>query len=65
MNEMDDADLLRAIKRGEWTLDDVKVLAEKLFADVKVARDTSALPEEPDYPRINTLVTEITLNALE
>jgi hypothetical protein len=51
-----DADLLRAIKRGEWTLEAVKTRAEELFADVKEARDSSPLPDEPDRKRVNDLL---------
>lgn len=54
-----DADLLRAIKRGEWTLDAVKAHAEELFAEAKVAREASALPDEPDRKRVNDLLVDI------
>lgn len=55
-----DADLLRAIKRGEWALEEVKAHAERLFADIKVARDESHLPEKADVGRISELVADIT-----
>lgn len=54
-----DADLLRAIKRGEWSLEDVKALAETLFAQVKQARDESTLADGPDVARISALVADI------
>lgn len=56
-----DAEVLRAIKRGEWTLDAVKVRAEELFAAAKVARDKSPLPDEPDYTAVNRLIVEIVM----
>lgn len=56
-----DAELLRAIKRGEWTLDAVKVRAEELFAEAKVARDASPLPDEPDRKSVNELLVNICL----
>lgn len=59
-----DAELLRAIKRGEWTLDEVKQRAEVLFADVKAKRDASHLPPEPDFDAISEVVEEISLNAI-
>lgn len=54
-----DADMLRAIKRGEWKLDDVKSVAEGLFADAKRARDASPLPDAPDFEAISALVADI------
>ncbi len=54
-----DADEIKSIKRGQWALDDVKALAERLFVDAKVARDASPLPYEPDFRAISDLVTEI------
>lgn len=54
-----DADELKAIKRGEWKLDDVKVLAEVLFARCKIARDTSWLPDEPDFKKASQIVADI------
>lgn len=58
-----DADLLRAIKRGEWTLDAVKELAETMFARVKVARDASTLPDQPDRRAVSLLLADMTLTA--
>jgi hypothetical protein len=43
-----DADELKRIKRGEWTLDQVKEEAQRLFAEVELARARSPLKEEPD-----------------
>lgn len=60
-----DAELLRAIKRGEWTLDAVKQHAEELFAAAKVARDTSPLPDQPDRRAVNELVADITVAHLK
>jgi hypothetical protein len=56
-----DAELLRAIKRGEWTLEAVKVRAEELFAKAKAARDASPLPDEPDRKAVNELLVDICL----
>lgn len=58
-----DADELKAIKRGEWTLDDVKALAEDLFERARLARDDSTLPYEPDTQIISNLLTLISLEA--
>lgn len=55
-----DADLLRAIKRGEWTLDAVKIRAEELFADARAARDESPLPDCADFDAVSALVADIT-----
>ena len=57
-----DADLLRAIKRGEWTLDAVKQEAEALFARVKAARDASPLPDQPARREVSELLARLTLD---
>lgn len=54
-----DVEMLRAIKRGEWALDDVKALAEEMFFRVKVARDGSPLPEKVDHDAVSDLVASI------
>lgn len=59
-----DADLLRAIKRGEWPLEEVKRHAEELFAEAKAARETSPLPDLPDRRAVNELVADITVSHL-
>lgn len=58
-----DADLIRDIKRGLHSLEDVKALAQQLFEENKHCRDTSPLPEHPDIPRITRLVTDLTLES--
>lgn len=55
-----DADELRAIKRGDWPLDEAKRVAEGLFAEAKAAKAASSLPEKPDAAAISALVTRIT-----
>jgi hypothetical protein len=51
-----DADELKVIKRGGWTLDQVKSEAERLFAGVEVARARSPLPPEPNAAAANELL---------
>lgn len=51
----DDQELL-AIKRGEWTLEQVKKEAADLFQAAREARDSSPLPDEPDRDRIEKLL---------
>ena len=51
-----DADELKIIKRGGWTLDQVKAEAERLFAGVEVARAKSPLPPTPDAVAANDLL---------
>lgn len=58
-----DAEMLRAIKRGEWMLDAVKAHAEVMFARVKAARDASQLPDQPDRRAVSFLLADMTLNA--
>jgi hypothetical protein len=54
-----DADELKVIKRGGWTLDQVKAEAERLFAGVEAARARSPLPASPDQPAANRLLMEL------
>lgn len=54
-----DVDEIMSIKRGEWSLEQVKELAERLFDDARAARDVSPLPYAPDFRQISDLVTEI------
>lgn len=54
-----DADELLSIKRGEWELERVKALAEKLSQEAKVAYEASTLPDEPDRARAERLLVEI------
>ncbi len=59
-----DADELKAIKRGEWKLDDVKALAETLFERTRVARESSPLPPDPDFRAASDLITRLTLDGV-
>ena len=54
-----DADFLLDIKRGQWTLDEVKKEATRLFSLADKAFAESTLPEEPNYDKVNSLVMEI------
>jgi hypothetical protein len=54
-----DADELKRIKRGEWSLDDVKAEAERLFARVEPARARSPLPPTPNTAAANALLVDI------
>jgi hypothetical protein len=58
----DDADHIRAIKRGAVPLAAVKAEAAALFDLAKVARDTSPLPDEPDVELIDALVQDAHLS---
>ncbi len=55
-----DADELRAIKRGLWTLEQVKHEVDRLSERIAAARDRSPLPEEPDTVLAETLLIDIT-----
>jgi len=50
-----DSQQLLEIKRGEWTLDQVKSEAESLFKRAERAYDRSMLPPSPDRKKINDL----------
>jgi len=51
-----DADELKVIKRGGWTLEQVKEEAARLFANVEQARARSPLKAEPDAMAANELL---------
>ena len=54
-----DADELKRIKRGAWTLEQVKDEAARLFAEVEVARARSPLKGAPDAEAANGLLIEL------
>lgn len=54
-----DAAELLDIKRGRWSLEQVKKHANDLFEEIKIARDRSTLPEKPDYERAEAVLIEI------
>ena len=54
-----DADELKRIKQGGWTLDQVKIEAEQLFHGIEAARASSPLPPRPDEPAANRLLMEM------
>lgn len=53
-----DREELKAIKRGEWSLEKVKMTAEHLFAEAKDAYENTLLPEEPDYIVVEQLLIQ-------
>ena len=59
-----DAEELMEIKRGAWTLERVKVEAERLFQSVEPARAASTLPLRPDEAAANRLVMTIQMQML-
>jgi len=59
-----DADELKMIKRGGWTLDQVKTQAAALFGRIAEARARSPLPVRPDEAAANALIMEIHLRVL-
>ena len=59
-----DAMELLSIKNGEWSLSRVKSHAEDLFAQAKVARDKSTLPDGPDMSAVNKLCVEVVQEGL-
>lgn len=54
-----DADELKAIKRGAWTLEQVKAEAERLFAGLDEAVAASNLPPHPDTGAANDLLLQL------
>jgi predicted nucleotidyltransferase len=58
----DDAEEIREIKSGKWTLDEVKAEAWKLLFKAKTALDGSSLPDEPDCKAAEELLISSTLD---
>ena len=54
-----DADELKAIKRGRWTLTEVQAEAERLFAGLEEATQASALPPTPNWTAANLLLKRL------
>lgn len=54
-----DAKQLLEIKRGEWSLEQVRKEADKLFARAEEAYDKCKLPNSPNWDKINELLVEI------
>jgi hypothetical protein len=57
--EREDAPQLISIKNGEWTLEQVKSEAEKLFELAQQAYIHSPLKDKPDYERAERLLMDI------
>ena len=57
--ERPDANELKQIKLGEWSIEKVKREANDLFEVMKIALKESHLPERPDIGAIDTLVQKI------
>ncbi len=60
-----DAPELLAIKHGEWTLEQVKVEAERLSRRAEDAHAASTLPGKPDPDAINSLTVAVIGEALD
>lgn len=59
-----DADEIKQIKRGGWTLDQVKAEADRLFGCISEARARLPLPPQPDEAAAGWLLTEIRVRVL-
>ena len=57
--EREDASQLISIKKGEWSLNQVKTEAEKLFGLAQEAYVKSKLPDKPDWDRAEKLLMSI------
>lgn len=54
-----DAQQLLEIKHGEWSLEQVKAEADRLFANAEQAYINSKLPARPDMEEVNRICTEV------
>lgn len=60
-----DNDELKAIKRGEWSLERIKIEAERLFKLAEEAYVRSSLPSLPDKTKVEELLINILTNELQ
>lgn len=63
--ERHDAQQLLQIKRGEWSLDQIKEEADRLFISAEQTYIQSKLPSGPDKDAINKLCVQIILTHLD
>lgn len=54
-----DADEFLSVKRGEWALATVKAKSDENFEAMRISRDASKLPDEPDMGAIEWLCMEL------
>ena len=54
-----DAEEIKEIKSGKWSLDKVKHEADLLFIEAKMAYERSSLPEQPKYEEAEDLLINI------
>lgn len=59
-----DAQELISIKKGEWSLEQVKNESDRMFVRLEEAHKTSKLPERPDMNKINELCVSIVSKTL-
>jgi predicted nucleotidyltransferase len=60
----DDAPMLLDIKRGKWSLEEVKAEAKRLFVLADEAYVKSSIPERPDRAGVEKIVKEIMMDYL-
>ena len=60
----EDAPMLLDIKRGKWTLEEIKKEAERLFTLADEAYVRSTIPERPDRDGVEKIVKEIMMDYL-
>lgn len=58
----DKAELLKSVKRGEWSLEKVKEYSTGLYDQLRECKEKSPLPSHPDYEGVNRLVTQLHLD---
>ena len=61
----DDANELKEIKGGKWTLEKVKKTADKAFLDMELAYKSTKLPDEPNRKEANELLLDTIEHTLE
>jgi predicted nucleotidyltransferase len=52
-------ELLMEVKRGEWSLEQVKQWADALWRRYRSVESDAELPDYPDYPAINRLLVDV------
>lgn len=60
-----DAEELKDIKQGQWTLGQVKAEAEMLFDQIRYAESASTLKDAPDRDKADELLVQMTMATLD
>jgi polyhydroxyalkanoate synthesis regulator phasin len=59
----EERELIKSVKRGAFTLDEITEMSEDLMSELKIAMDNTSLPEKVDKVKVNRLMVH-TINEM-